>query len=297
MNRAVGFIGIGNMGRPMSRNLAAAGFDVTVFDLNVNAARAHADANGLTAVETMAGLAGCDRIVTMLPDGKAVRAAMLGENGAAPHLAAGTLLIDMSSADPVGTQELGAELAAKGLAMVDAPVSGAVPRAEDGTLTIMVGSDDPALAERARPVLAGMGKEIVQTGPLGSGHAMKALNNYVAATGFAAVSEALIVGQKFGLAPGKMVEIMNTSTGRNFMTDLVMKPHVLDEAFATGFALALLSKDVGIAEDLASSLDMDARLLHTSAAMWREALADLPTGADNSEAYKAWRDRMSGGAT
>ncbi|MCB1377522.1 MAG: NAD-binding protein [Alphaproteobacteria bacterium] len=132
-------------------------------------------------------------------------------------------------------------------------------------------SEDPDLIEIARPALAAMGRKIVPTGPRGSGHAMKALNNYVAVTGFAAVAEALIVGERFGLDPTRMVTIMNVSTGRNFMTDLVMKPHVVDGAFATGFALALLAKDVGIAESLVGDLKLDMALLRQSAQMWREA--------------------------
>lgn len=288
----IGFIGIGNMGRPMSANLAKAGHAVTVLDLNAEAAAAHAaEIGGTAAADAAAFGAAADIVVTMLPDGNAVRAALLGEAGVAKHLPKGALIIDMSSADPVGTREIGPALAELGLGFVDAPVSGAVPRAKDGTLTIMVGADDPALVDRARPVLSAMGKDVVATGPLGSGHAMKALNNFVAACGFAAVSEALIVGERFGLDPSRMVEIMNTSTGRNFMTDVVMKPHVVDGGFATGFALALLAKDVGIAEGLASELKIDARLLARTAELWREARDALPAGSDNTEAFKAWRDR------
>lgn len=284
----VGFIGVGNMGRPMSANLAKKGFAVTLFDLDAEAARAHAAAIGAEAAAGPDGLSGSEIVITMLPDGHAVRAALLGARGVAAHLAADALVVDMSSSDPTGTRALGADLARP---LIDAPVSGAVLRATEGTLTIMVGADDPALVERARPALAAMGREIVATGPLGSGHAMKALNNYVAATAFAATAEALLVGEKFGLDRAKMVEIMNASTGRNFMTDLVMKPHVVDGAFATGFACALLAKDVGIAESLSRDMGVDARLLARSAEVWREARDALPPGADNTEAYKVWKAR------
>jgi 3-hydroxyisobutyrate dehydrogenase len=287
----LGFIGIGNMGQPMTRNLVRAGFSVTVFDADAAKAAAFAAAEGMASAATAAGLAGVDIVITMLPDGHAVRSALMDGGGVVEHLREGALVIDMSSSDPVGTQTLGPELAARGVGFIDAPVSGAVMRATDGTLTIMVGADDPSLVARARPVLSAMGREVVTTGPLGSGHAMKALNNYVAATAFASTSEALIVGERFGLDPAKMVEIMNTSTARNFMTDVVMKPHVIDGAFATGFALALLAKDVGIAEDLAASLGLDTPMLRKSSEMWREARNMLGPQADNTEAYKAWKRR------
>lgn len=184
----VGFIGIGNMGTPMARNLAKAGFAVVAYDSDRAKAEAlAAEGSSLSAAPDLASLgARCSVVVTMLPDGDVVRKVMLDDNGdgLAAYLTPGSLLIDMSSADPIGTRALGQALSEKGIGLVDAPVSGAVPRAIAGTLTIMVGSDDPALVERARPVLAGMGEKIFATGPLGSGHAMKALNNYVAAAGF-----------------------------------------------------------------------------------------------------------------
>ncbi len=293
----VGFIGIGNMGTPMARNLAKAGFAVVAYDSDRAKAEAlAAEGSSLSAAPDLASLgARCSVVVTMLPDGDVVRKVMLDDNGdgLAAYLTPGSLLIDMSSADPIGTRALGQALSEKGIGLVDAPVSGAVPRAIAGTLTIMVGSDDPALVERARPVLAGMGEKIFATGPLGSGHAMKALNNYVAAAGFAAASEALIAGERFGLDPATMVDIMNVSTGRNFSTDVTLKPHVVDGAFASGFALALLAKDVKIAADLADGLGLDLPLVRTTSAQWLTARDDLEPGADNTAAYKAWKTRSA----
>jgi 3-hydroxyisobutyrate dehydrogenase len=291
----IGFVGVGNMGQPMTRHLAGAGFAVTVFDADRAKAAAFATGEGMTAAESPAALGvAADILITMLPDGHAVRAALLGDDGVAPRLAKGALVIDMSSSDPIGTRALGPELAALGLGFMDAPVSGVVARAIEGTLLIMAGADDPALIERARPALLAMGRAVVPTGPLGSGHAMKALNNFVAATGFAAVSEALIVGERFGLDPATMIEVMNGATGRNFMTEIVMKPHVIDGAFATGFAVGLLAKDVGIAESLAAALEMETPLMRRSAELWREARDALPPQADNTEAFKAWRRRAEG---
>src|SRR5262249_51415821 len=159
------------------------------------------------------------------------------------NLPRNAIVIDMSSADPVGTRTTHADLAKRGLAFVDAPVSGGVPRATDGTLAIMIGGDAPAVAA-ARPVLEKMGTRLFEVGGPGNGHAMKALNNFVAGTGFIAVSEAVLVGKRFGLDPNVMIDIMNVSTGKNFNTENVVKQHVISGAFASGFALGLLAKDV-----------------------------------------------------
>jgi 3-hydroxyisobutyrate dehydrogenase len=285
----IGFVGIGNMGRPMSANLAKAGFPLTLYDANVEAAKAHAATIGAASAATLAEFgAACDVVVTMLPTGRIVREVML-DGGLAAALAPGSLLIDMSSSDPIGSRDLGPLLAGRGIGFVDAPVSGAVPRAIAGTLTIMLGSDDPALSERARPVLMAMGNRVFETGTLGTGHAMKALNNFVAAAGFAAVAEALIVAGRFGLDPKVAVEIMNVSTGRNFSTENVFAQHVLSGDFATGFALGLLAKDVGIAADLADAMGKPLPIVEETNRWWQAALDRLGGTVDHSAAFKAWQ--------
>jgi 3-hydroxyisobutyrate dehydrogenase len=187
-----------------------------------------------------------------------------------------------------GARELGRALAASGVALVDAPVSGGVPKADAGTLAIMIGGDDAAAIERARPPLDAMGKKLFLTGPLGSGHAMKALNNYVAAAGFTAAAEALIVGHKFGLDPAVMVEILNASTGRSFSTEYTMKEHVLPRKFATGFALGLLAKDVGIAADLVEAIGADAPVCKLLRELWAEAATAVGGSVDHSVALRHW---------
>ena len=201
----------------------------------------------------------------------------------------------MSSSDPIGTCELGAALLERGIGIVDAPVSGAVPRAKDATLTIMIGGDDKAAIERAKPVLSAMGNRIVETGRLGSAHAMKALNNYVAAAGLAASSEALIAGRRFGLDPTVMVDIMNTSSGRNFSTEMFLKHLVLDDSYAPGFALALMAKDIKIAADLAEGLALDLPMLRFTDERWRAAVRKVGGEQDNMEVYRLWA-REPGGA-
>jgi 3-hydroxyisobutyrate dehydrogenase len=218
----------------------------------------------------------------MVPDGKAVRKAI---TAALPGLAPGTIVIDMSSSDPATTRELGALLKRKGLHMLDSPVSGAKAKAADGTLALMVGGD-AQLLERVRPVLAAMGSEIFHTGGLGSGHATKALNNYLGAAGTAAGMEALLIGEKFGLDPKTLIDVINASTGRNSTTERKIPQQVFTKAFASGFALALMTKDVGIAEGLARSLKMQTPYLKQTLKIWRAALSRLPAGADHTEIYR-----------
>jgi 3-hydroxyisobutyrate dehydrogenase len=157
----------------------------------------------------------------------------------------------------------------------------------------MIGGDDPAAIDSARPLLRAMGDRLFDTGGLGSGHAMKALNNFVAAAGFAACAEALLAGQRFGLDPARMVEILNVSTGRSFHTDLVLREHVVEGKFATGFQLGLLAKDVRIAAELAQALRLDAPLLRLVSERFETARDVLGYARDHTEAIKAWDQNSS----
>ena len=289
----VAFIGVGSMGAPMAACIARAGHVLTVYDSVRERAERVATEHGCQVARRLDGLAAADFVVTMLPTGQIVRDLYLRE-GLALKLSRGTIAIDMSSSDPVGTRDLGAALAASGITLIDAPVSGGVPRALQGTLTIMIGGDDPAAIDRARPLLAAMGDRLFDTGGLGSGHAMKALNNFVAAAGFAACAEALLAGQRFGLDPARMVEILNVSTGRSFLTDLVLREHVVDGRFATGFQLGLLAKDVRIAADLAHELRLDAPLVRLVSERFETARDVLGYTRDHTEAIKAWDQNLIG---
>lgn len=288
----IGFIGIGNMGAPMACNIAKKGFELKVFDSDAARCEAFAERNGVACTTSLAELAKSDVIVTMLPTGKIVREVLLeAQDGAlAAGLRAGSIVVDMSSSEPVGTRELGALLRQRGVFLVDAPVSGGVPRAASGELAIMYGGDDAQAIERVLPLLAAMGTRLFATGSLGSGHAMKALNNYVAAAGFAACAEALIIGKRFGLDAGNMVDIMNVSTGRNFHTDVVLKEHVVGEKYATGFAVGLLAKDVGIAADLGVAVGVDAPVSRLVRERWAQARDFLGAERDNSAAFLAWSE-------
>jgi len=274
------------MGRPMTRNLARAGFELVVHDADAERLALVADEVGARGAAGPDDFAGCGVVVTMLPDDSVVRRVTL-EWGLARALPRGSVLLDMSSSNPIATRRLAGELAELGLAVVDAPVSGGVPRAENATLAIMAGGD-PADVDLVEPVLRALGDRIFRTGAVGSGHAMKALNNLCAAAAYAAAAEALAIGARFDLAPETMVEVLNASTGRSFVSELVLKEHVLTGAYATGFTVGLLAKDVAIAADLAEQTGVDAPATSLVARRWADALAVLGPAADHSEAHRAW---------
>jgi 3-hydroxyisobutyrate dehydrogenase len=260
------------MGAPMSANLERAGFALQTYD-------AAGKGNRKSAREAASG---ADVLVTMLPDGDVVREVVLE---ALPALKPGAVVVDMSSAEPSGTRALGVALSARKIAMVDAPVSGAVAKAKDGTLAIMVGGDADAV-EKVMPVLRGMGTQIFHCGPLGAGHAVKALNNYLGAAGTIAGFEALLVARAFGLDPKPMIEAINASTGKNSTTERKIPQQVLTGAFASGFRLALMAKDVGIAAGLARDLGVEAPYLRETLKLWRAAQRKLPAQADHTEIYR-----------
>ncbi|MGO1183524.1 MAG: NAD(P)-dependent oxidoreductase [Micrococcaceae bacterium] len=288
MTHTVGFIGLGTMGAPMASNIIRAGFDVRLLDVNPDAARALSEEVGGTAVTDLEGLVGCEAIVFMLPTSAIVRSALFTDDGQLRvPLAEETLLIDMSSSDPTETLETGHMLSEFGLTLVDAPVSGARERAENGTLSIMLGAPDEESAGRAEAIVAPMSREVYRTGGLGTGHAMKALNNFVAAAAYTAASEALIAGQRFGLDASTMVQIFNASTGHSFVTEHVLEPHIVQERFATGFALGLMTKDVRIAASLQSAVDHHAPVCEAVSTSLGRALDSLGN-VDHTLAYTFW---------
>lgn len=289
--RTVAFIGLGRMGRPMAANLAKAGFALRVMDRSAEAVRDFLATHAANAFGTpREAAAGAGAMITMLPAGRDVREVLLGRTPGDPDAAMkglrpGCLVIDMSSSAPLLTRETGEQLAAGGIPMLDAPVSGGVPRARDGTLAIMVGGERDAV-ERARPVLAAMGSKVFVIGALGSGHAMKALNNYVSAAGLAAAAEALLVGRRFGLDPTVMTEVLNASTGRNNSTENKLKQHILSGTYASGFSLDLMAKDLATALELADRLAVPTPFAERCVPLWQDAAAGLGPGADHTEIYR-----------
>ena len=278
----VAFLGLGMMGVPMAARLAKAGFDLRGFDPVAAARAALTEAGGTACASALEAMEGAAVVITMLPHGKAVNAALLGDDPpVVKRLAPGAFVIDMSSSAPVGTRELVDRLEAHGFGLIDAPVSGGVRRARDGSLAIMAGGSHELL-ERARPILEAMGTSIFATGPIGSGHAMKALNNYVSAAGLMAACEALRVGRAFGLDPAMMTDVLNASTGRNNSTEVKLKPFVISQSYGSGFSMALMTKDLRTADDLARHLHVPAPLSHAVTALWGEADGKLGAGADHT---------------
>lgn len=288
----VAFVGLGAMGAPMARRLSAHGVRLRVHDLRADVVEALSAETGATPAHSAADAGdGADLAITMLADDKVVRRVVLGDDaeGLADTLAPDGIVVDMSSSYPLATRELGAILAGRGIVLLDAPVSGGVRKAADGSLSIMLGGDDPAALDRAEPTLTTMGR-VFRTGPLGSGHATKALNNFVSAAGLAAACEAVLVGERFGLDPAVLVDVLNASTGRNNSTENKLHQFILNRDFGSGFALDLMAKDVGFANALADDLGCAMRTLPNLAALCRAAADALGPGTDHTAIFEYLAD-------
>ena len=248
MSKTVGFVGVGNMGWPMAACLVKAGFTVNVNDSRRETANNFVQQVGGFAPDSLRQLAETsDVIVTMLPTSVIVeRVLATGDDNLFAGMKPGTIIIEMSSGVPSVTQRLAEQVAALGGTLIDAPVSGGVPRAKTGQLAIMVGGDE-ATIDRAMPVLSAMGASVLKTGAVGSGQAMKALNNMVSTGGFLIGIEALLIGQRFGLDPAVMTDVLNAATGMNNSTQKKFKQFVLSRKFDAGFTMGLLAKDLSIA--------------------------------------------------
>lgn len=299
----VGIAGVGNMGAPMARNVAKGGHAVVLFDLNSTALDPFRREKGFEVAESLCDLGRqSDIVITMLPNSAVVRAAVMGsakDEGIARGLASRkastpscpAIIIDMSSSFALDTRKLGAELGEQGIRLLDAPVSGGVPRAKAGTLAIMTGGEASAIDE-AEGVLKTMGN-VIRTGALGSGHAMKAINNYVSAAGLIATAEALLIAERMGLKPETISQVLNAATGKNNTTENKLMQFMVPRAFNAGFALDLMAKDVGMARALAKELGIPSPALDFVSTDLDKASAALGRGADHT-AVLAYRERMAG---
>jgi 3-hydroxyisobutyrate dehydrogenase-like beta-hydroxyacid dehydrogenase len=256
MATRTGFIGLGNIGRPMAGNIVKHFPGTLVFDLD--SARVERLASvGAKAAKSIADVAkGSDVILLSLPTSKEVEAVVLGGGGLMEEAAAGTLIIDLTSGSPPRSKIIAERLAERGIRYIDAGVSGGIAGAEAATLGIMIGGTDEDVA-RGRPYLEAIGKTIVHMGPVGAGHTTKALNNLLLAMNTIGVSEVMALAVKSGLDAGKVITAINGSSGRSYVTDVRFPRYVMkgDYSHAGGMALALLLKDVAIACETARAHD------------------------------------------
>ena len=275
---SIGVIGLGNMGTPMSACLIRAGFKVSGFDQSDTARERFAAAGGAAALTAEDAVKNADVVITLLPDGKIVRTVL---EKLKPALKSGTIIIEMSSSEPLGTAELGKTFIDAGHEFIDAPISGGVRKATDGTLAIMVGGEASTI-DRVEAVLGAMGKSIFRTGKLGSGHAVKALNNYVSAAGLIAAVEATMIAEKFGLDLDLVTDVLNASTGRNNTTEVKLKPFIISKKFNAGFPLKLMAKDVRTADGLAHALNVPTPFADLCSTLWDGAEKSLGDSADHT---------------
>jgi 3-hydroxyisobutyrate dehydrogenase len=257
--KAIGFIGLGNMGLPMVANLLKAGYQVHAYDVRPEPLELVAEQGAVAAASAAEATSRADVIVTMVPNSPEVEAVYLGAHGVLDGARPGQIAIDMSTIDPATTRKVGGRLEATGVHMLDAPVSGGVPGAVAGTLTIMVGGDAAVFAE-ARPVLGAMGKNIVHVGPLGSGEVAKICNNLLAGVSMIAAAEAFTIGLRAGVDPKILHEIIRTSSGNCWAVEnncpvpgLVPKA-ASNRGFAAGFMTDLMAKDLSLARAAARDL-------------------------------------------
>jgi 3-hydroxyisobutyrate dehydrogenase len=279
----IGFIGLGNMGLPMAQNLLKAGHQVEGFDVSGAALDKLAGAGGARAGSIKVAASRADVVITMLPSGAEVREVYLGQSGILESANAGTLLIDSSTIDVDSARAVGGAAEAKGLPMVDAPVSGGVGGAQAATLTFMVGGSEDAFA-RAKPILEAMGKTIVHAGGPGNGQAAKICNNMILGISMIGVSEAFALAEKLGLDHQKLFDISSKSSGQCWsMTSYCPVPGPVPASpanrdYQPGFTAAMMLKDLKLAQDAA-----------------RAAAAATPLGAEAAALYGLYVAHGNGG--
>jgi 3-hydroxyisobutyrate dehydrogenase len=294
----IGFIGLGNMGGGMAANLAKAGHDVRAFDLSKDALDRAAQAGCKPVASAVEAVGQADVVVTMLPAGKHVRA-VYAESiyDAVPGTA---LLIDCSTIDVASARAVGEGAAAKGLAMVDAPVSGGIAAANGGTLTFMVGGEKAAF-DRARPILDAMGKAVIHAGALGAGQAAKICNNMLLGASMVATCEAFLLAQKLGLDPQTFFDISSKASGQSWsMTSYCPVPGVgpetpADRGYQGGFATGLMLKDLKLAVEAAQGADASVPMGATAGALY-QAMANAGDAGLDFSAMIRFLDGKTGAA-
>jgi len=272
---SIAFIGLGNMGGPMAKNLVSAGHDVIVFDLVESACAELSDAGAAVASSASAAADGRDYVISMLPAGKHVAATYLGEDGLLAQLDNSTTVLDCSTIDAATAREVGEAAAGLGIGFMDSPVSGGVAAAAAGTLAFMCGGSAETF-EKAGLVLADMGKNIFHAGPAGAGQVAKGCNNMLLAIHMIGTCEALEMGARNGLDPGVLSEIMLASSGRNWSLEVynpypgVMETAPASNDYKPGFMVDLMAKDLGLAMEIAEGAGVDNQLGQLALALYQK---------------------------
>lgn len=284
----IGFIGLGKMGKPMTRNLINNGYNVIGYDTNKKALQDLKKIGGNTINEIKNFDHDISVFITMLPNGDLVKNTVLN---LVKYLDKKNpvVIIDMSSSDPIGTKQLYQNVKNKNIKLIDAPVSGGVKKAISGKLSIMVSGNTKTI-KKVNPILSKMGDNIIEMGSLGSAHAMKAINNYVSAMGLMAVCEALIVGKKFGINLKTLNNALNVSSGKNNSTENKIEQFVLSNKFSSGFSLPLMSKDLSIAWKLSKKLNLNLSGISYASKEWKKANNKLNLDTDHTEIFKYIRN-------
>jgi 3-hydroxyisobutyrate dehydrogenase len=281
----LGFLGLGAIGTPMAAHLAS-NAQLTVWNRTTGRAAQFARDHGARAAASpREAAAGADAVITCLPTSREVEGLLDGPDGLLAGLKPGALFLDCTSGDPASSRRIAVRLAGHDVAFADAPVSGGTNGAEAGTLTVMVGGDEDTF-RRALPILRFFGKRIEHMGPVGSGDAMKAINNALLAVNILGVGEGLAALVKAGVSARKAVEVLNQSSGRSFVSEALVPERVLTGAWPVTFRLALLEKDVGIAQALLGEVGVPGPLLGLTAQLFAAARAQLGEEADHVEAIK-----------
>jgi 3-hydroxyisobutyrate dehydrogenase len=287
----VGFLGLGAIGAPMAARVADR-FQLRVYNRSTaraeEFARRHAAAVGVTPREAAQE---ADVIITCLPTSREVEGLLDGPDGVLAGLPSGALFLDCTSGDPATSRRIAARLAERQVAFADAPVSGGTNGAESGTLTVMVGGE-PATFRRAQPILSAFGTRIEHMGPVGTGHAMKAINNALLAVNILAVGEGLAALVKAGVAARTAVDVLNASSGRSFVSESLVPERVLTGQWPRTFRLALLEKDVGIARSLLEEVEVPGPMLELAGKLYAQVRAELGDQADYIEAIR-WIERQA----
>lgn len=283
----VAFLGLGAIGRPMAACLARAeGITLAVWNRTAERASSFvAERGGRLAASPAEAARGADVVITCLPVSADVESLLDGSDGLLAGLASGATVVDCTSGDAATSRRIGARLAAAGVAFLDAPVSGGVKGAESGTLTVMIGGDEAAV-ERVRPVLQAFGTKIVHCGRLGSGDAVKAINQALLAIHILSAGEGLVALSKAGVKPEVALDIINSSSGRSNASMNLFPERVIGRKFPRTFKLALMDKDIDIAAGLMRELKIPSPLTQLAAEITRVAHNALGEEADHVEAVK-----------